>query len=339
MKRLLFIGPAPHNIGGISIHIRRLSAIMRDTYALDYVDEGHVREKGVFNLRSCNIFKYLSKVAKADIVHINSGVWSLRAIHIFICKFIFRKRVLVTIHRDPTIEPHLGLTKRLLRHCDCAILVNSEGYEAVKGESKCKYILLPAFLPPVMDEEPELPEEMLRWIDNVHQKGGYLMTSNASNLVMHSGEDLYGLDICIDSVNSLEKQVPGKYYLLFILAKCSENSERLEKYKDIIKENGLGDNIMLWEGAASFVRALQKSDLVLRTTNTDGDAISIREALFFGKLILASDVVARPDGVHLFKTRDTGDLVKKILSISSFPGKTEALHMPDYKALYKSLYE
>ena len=336
MKKLLYIGPAPQNIGGISIHIRRLVGLVKDAYQIDYVDEGHTRYEGVFNLRSGNLFKYFGKVAKADIVHVHSGTWLLRAFHIIVCKLLMRKKVLVTIHRDPNIEPHTGLTKWLLKRCDYAILVNREGYEAMRTESKCQYVLLPAFLPPAMDEEPQLPMEIEEWIRGAREKeGAFLMCSNAWNLVMHNGEDLYGLDMCIEAMKELDK----KFYLLFIVASNTEQQARMAGYKEQIKANGLGDNILIWEQPASFVRLLQQCDLVLRTTNTDGDAVSIREALYFGKPVLASDVVKRPNGVSLFKTRDTADLIKTIKEIEAQRGQVQPTERVDFRTMYHNMYD
>lgn len=336
MKHILYIGSAPQNIGGISIHIRRLVGLVKDAYLIDYVDEGHTRYDEVFNLRCGNLFKYFEKVTKANIVHVHSGMWLLRAFHIIVCKVLMRKKVLVTVHRDPNIEPHTGMTKWLLKKCDYAILVNREGYEAMRTESKCKYVLLPAFLPPAMDEEPQLPTEIEKWISNVRgMEGVYLMCSNAWNLVMYNGEDLYGLDMCIEAMKTLEK----KFYLLFVVATNTKQQARMAGYKEQIKANGLEENILIWEQPTSFVRLVQQCDLVLRTTNTDGDAISIREALYFGKPVLASDVVKRPDGVCLFKTRDTADLIKRIKEIEALRGQVQPTEKVDFRTMYLNMYD
>ncbi len=339
MKKILYIGPSPLGIGGISIHIRRLSNLMNKDFIIDYVDEGRIRYKGIFNLRSGNVFKYLVKVVNSDIIHINSGIWSLRAIHIFICRLIFRKKVLVTIHRDPNIEPHKFLTKWLIKWCNYGILVNREGYKAMYTEGPCKYVLLPAFLPPNMDEEPLLPESITQWVTTLRKvENSYLMISNASNLVVHNNFDLYGLDICLEALTKLKKDNTKNYYLLFIVASNTEQQERMNSYKKIIVENGLEENVMIWEASASFVRMIQLCDLVLRTTNTDGDAISIRESLYFGKPVLASDVVQRPRGVCLFKTRDANDLAKKIKDIANHGNQFEVTESMDYHELYFNMY-
>jgi hypothetical protein len=58
----------------------------------------------------------------------------------------------------------------------------------------------------------------------------------------------------------------------------------------------------------SFVQLITQCDIVLRTTNTDGDSLTIREALYLKKPVLSSDAVKRPTGTHLFITRDQADL-------------------------------
>ena len=52
----------------------------------------------------------------------------------------------------------------------------------------------------------------------------------------------------------------------------------------------------------------KKVNLSIRPTITDGDAISIREALYFNCEVIASDVVKRPEGTVYFKCRDIDDL-------------------------------
>jgi hypothetical protein len=76
---------------------------------------------------------------------------------------------------------------------------------------------------------------------------------------------------------------------------------------------------------------------VLRTTNTDGDAISIREALDLNKIVIASDVVKRPQGVKLFKTRDVNSLVTTIENSIGDRGSSQAEKI-DYRQKYISIY-
>ena len=63
--------------------------------------------------------------------------------------------------------------------------------------------------------------------------------------------------------------------------------------------------------------ALARSSVLLRPTNTDGDAVSVREALWLGVPVIASDVVERPAGTELFRTRDAESLWQATLRVCS----------------------
>ncbi len=52
-------------------------------------------------------------------------------------------------------------------------------------------------------------------------------------------------------------------------------------------------------------------DIFLRPTNTDGDSLSIREAIYSGIPTIASDIVERPFGTITFKNRVVSDLFEK----------------------------
>ena len=57
---------------------------------------------------------------------------------------------------------------------------------------------------------------------------------------------------------------------------------------------------------AVTMRAIADCRMLLRTTLYDGDAISVREALFLGTPVIATDNGMRPDGVRLIPAGDTG---------------------------------
>ena len=79
--------------------------------------------------------------------------------------------------------------------------------------------------------------------------------------------------------------------------------------------------------------------MTLRTTNTDGDAISIRESLYFDKPVLASDIVSRPDGVAVFKTRNINDLVRMIKEITNRTFVLKKDMKIDYQKMFLEMYE
>lgn len=340
MKTVLIIGPAPTRIGGVSTHITRLTWLLKDNYHFDYIDEARGKVAGYYNCRSIHFFTYLKKLKNADIVHIHSALFVLRVFHIVMAKFFFHKRVCVSIHHDLNVEGHIGTTKRLLKLCDRAILDSPQIFDSVyESKAKCLYKMMPAFLPPIEELEDELPEEIVTWIQNVrNDSSAVLMCSSSSNINDYKGVDLYGNDMSIDSVRLLNERNNGKtYYLLMIIHRSENNPIRLKEYHDkIAKESN--DKILLITKPASFVRIMKASDVVLRPTNTDGDSITIREALYYGKATVASDCAERPEGTYVFKTRDLQDYCNKIeLAIE---GNREIVKQPlDYKAFYINCYE
>jgi glycosyltransferase involved in cell wall biosynthesis len=68
------------------------------------------------------------------------------------------------------------------------------------------------------------------------------------------------------------------------------------------------------------LRVIQKSDALLRTTLYDGDAVAVREALYMGTPVIATDNGMRPAGVRLIPTSDPerlGDAILETLSDDS----------------------
>ncbi|MCI6625679.1 MAG: glycosyltransferase [Bacteroidales bacterium] len=339
MKKVLIIGPYITNIGGVSIHISRLMHLLKGDFEFDFMDESRQRSEGVYNIRSLNPFPYIKKMISADIVHIHSGISILRLFHIIVCLLLFKKTI-VTVHRDINIEKRKKLTRFFLRRCSKIILVNQVSYDFVtENYKKSNCFLIPAFLPPILENEPELPSEVKKWIGNCRSQHGFLLSANASYLAINNGQDLYGLDMCIDAVQKLNNKSNAQIFLIFVVVDTLKNVSLLQKYKKEIVARNLQNHILIWEGGLSFIRLIQQSDVVLRTTNTDGDALTIRESLFFNKPVIASDVVSRPEGTIVFKTRNLDSLVEAIAKTlrGNTQGKSK-ITVPNYKQIYTDIY-
>jgi len=339
-KNILLIGPYPPPFGGISIHITRLSNHLKNDYNFSFIDESRTKKKFVFNLRTLNIFKYLSLIIKSDIVHIHSGSSILRDFHIIISKVLF-KNIIVTIHSNNPIQNKIIniIDKRIITLSNKIIFVNENIVE--KLNYKKPHIIKEAFLPPNMCNEQKLPSFINKWINRIKKNDSLLLVSNAWRLDLYNGKDLYGLNQGIELINELLKQ--GKNaYLIFNIPNVEENDKLYYNYKNSIEKLDLTNNILLINENISFVKLIEKSDIVLRLTLIDGDAITIREALYMKKPIIASDVVPRPEGTILYKTNNIDDLVKVCLNfLNNFDNyiiKSNTV-LNDYLNFYKSIYK
>ena len=59
------------------------------------------------------------------------------------------------------------------------------------------------------------------------------------------------------------------------------------------------------------------ADVVIRATNTDGNSLSVLEALACGTPVIASDCAPRHPAVNLFRTRDLDDLERATVEVLS----------------------
>ena len=222
------------------------------------------------------------------------------------------KRIIVTIHSLTNLQTRNSryLTSYFINLADNVVAVS----EKIKLVLKIKQAkVLPAFIPPIINDESDLPRSIVTILSENYEK---IIVSNASNLIIHNNQDLYGIDLLIEVAIRLKKDQLN-YKIIFVIASTTKNKEMLRNYKEIIIKNKIESFIKLVVQPISFVKLIMNSDLVIRATNSDGDAISIREALYFQKPVIASNVVKRPEGVVVFKNRDVDDLYRKIKKVIS----------------------
>lgn len=310
-RKILITGPLPPPAGGISIHLYRLKQLLDPFYDIDIIDESRSKKNQYFNIRSLNIFRYLSKINQTDLVYVHSGNRLFKKINIF-SALLFRKKLIVTIHGYGKKRNRLlkWWDELFFNRADKIVLVNQEIHDKLTLNKK-KCLVQHPFLPPVMSQEPPLPPIILDILQDIRKKGKKVICANASRLDTYNGEDLYGLDIALEALNTLNKK--GKpFFLIFNVSSLDNGQEKYENAQAFIRQNNLIDSCIVISEKISFVKLIEQSDLVIRPTNTDGDALTIREAIYLNKKVIASNVVKRPDGTVLFANRDANDLAEKI---------------------------
>lgn len=311
VQRVLILGPIAPPVGGVSIHISRITQLLNKEFEFDFIDESREIKPSYFNIRSLNFFLYLKKLIQANILFIHSGKKSLRTIHLLIGK-ILGKKVILTIHSFRSDTPIFvsSINGFFYRLANSIVVVNPEIKNQLHLPEK-KTIVKDAFIPPQIECEPELPKEIQESLSKNNNDGNLIICANASRLDKYNNQDLYGLDMCIEVAKRLvEKKLP--FFFIFVVSSLEKNADTFFKSKELIKKLGLSEKFILTNESLSFVKLIEKADIIVRPTNTDGDSLTIREALFFNKPILASDIVERPAGVNLFQTRNFDDLEKEL---------------------------
>lgn len=309
------VGACPPPYGGVSIYVKRMKDYL-DSKCIDNqvwdISRIKKKDKNIIKIKFPFVpFFYLVK-KDINVIHYNiSGTLGKNYIGFF-NRFFFKKRKKVlTIHgmARGLFTKNRKLITSSLNSFDAIICVkkNDKEYLLQQGISSDIYEI-PAFIPPTIQENDikKIDQKVWEFIDN-HKP---IISANASRIVFYNSQDLYGIDMCIDLCANLKKDYPGIGFV-FCLPE-SKDHKYYEGLKEIITEKGIQDNFLFYIKPCQFYPIVMKSELFVRPTNRDGDAVSIREALYFKIPTIASDVVPRPEGTILFNTRDAEDFVLKV---------------------------
>lgn len=281
MNKLLIVGPLPQNngIGGVSIHVQRL---------LDFLKNNHF----TFNFIDYKIsskVKLLRSIRSCDVIHVHISNPIYQFIFVLLC-IILQKRVIVTLHGDyGRFGWFRNMLVRVVIHlATIPVVINTHSYNACKRINN-KTQLISAFIPP--QKEVELQHEIITLLDRLHSKGKMIVSTNAFNVSFDKkGNDIYGIDFL---VRFFQKSV--NYTLLV----SDPSGNQKKRFHELIS-----DSVIFINYPHSLYQLLKHVDYFVRNTSTDGDALSVKEALYLGVTTLCSNVVDRPDGVLLFKYSD-----------------------------------
>ncbi|HUU44976.1 MAG TPA: glycosyltransferase family 4 protein [Acidobacteriota bacterium] len=198
-----------------------------------------------------------------------------------------------------------------VRRCDAIIFDAQEGRDQglALGCSPQRCFVIPAFIPPPPESvRPEcLPPRVRAFID-AHDP---VLAAVGWTIDFVNGTDIYGIDLLVEAMGKLIQKHPS-IGLVFRLAQ-PQQLEYFQRLKERAETLQVARNI-LWvtEPLESATAIWKASDIFVRPTCTDGDAVSVGEAMHFGVPVVASDAVKRPAGCRTFHNRDVRSLVDAI---------------------------
>jgi glycosyltransferase involved in cell wall biosynthesis len=317
---IAFLGVLPPPIGGFSVPLQRLTRRLEEA-GLEYVvydllNMRAVRRGGAarpIGSRAWWLLRYLF-TAKEDLVCCHYIDWRVRVL-VGLMGLRGKKALLSVGGQSLQDSLEKGWLRRkliafALRRYSFVIAHNTVIRQLCLslGVRPERTAVIPNFIPPpVRQEEIEaIPPEVWEFIGS-HDP---VISANASALTFYHGEDLYGLDLCVELGAGLKPRFP-RLGLVFCLPAIGD-ADYFGEIGRRIAARGLNDGFRFVTGAYPLYPILMQSRVFLRPTNTDGDANSLREALFFKVPSVASDVVPRPEGTIIFKNRDITDLTLKV---------------------------
>ena len=312
-KKILIIGTYPPPLGGVSVHIYRLKRLLdKNNYSVSIFD---VSKKTFPGLKTLHLI-FLLMSHSWDIVHVHSSTPIIMALTGALKKK-GNYRLFFTDHNPRLFK---GLNKRrknkihkFLERLDLLVCVTEEIKENHLSSDMSladRIIVLPAFIPPPLTDLEKITSGYPESLNQFVATHSPLLLTVAYQLNFFEGQDLYGVDMSIRLMTQLSEQFPDSG-LIIALSNAEYNKSYLNKLSDQINSGSLAHRIYLLTGNNEIWPLIKKTDLFLRPTNSDGDAVSIREALYFDLPVLASDVTTRPPGCVTFKSRDQADYYRK----------------------------
>lgn len=290
MNKVLIIGRVPPPNGGVTVHVIRLLEALkqRKPECFEFID---FRKKPV---KTClQVFRY-------KVIHLHSSNPYVQLFLALICKLLGKKAI-ITFHGN---LGRYGLLKNAavnlsVRLSSTPIVLNSESLQKAEKLNK-NAIQITAFIPSSVHTRlnPQLLEMLLQF----RKKHKFLFCTNAWKLTFDKyGNEIYGIS---GIIRNLEKTPQAGLIV----------SDPSGTYKVYI-QNTFGKipgNVFIINKFHDFRNVLPLCDAFIRNTTTDGDSLSIYEALEQKVTVFASDCVTRPAACRLFSNIELVDFISEL---------------------------
>lgn len=206
----------------------------------------------------------------------------------------------ITVHSGDFVqdaERRPRLVRTLLSYYHVIITVNAAQRACVVGLgiAEERVFVAPAYLP-AQHDPAMIPE-------------GWQARRAGVCRVITSGyvTGIYGYEVLFDAIANL----PADRYEFVFAFYTGADDDYEAKVLSFLQGR---PNVHIYRGKSeeTFLAMLADSDVYVRATTTDGDAITIRESLGLGTPVIATDCVARPPACRLFPTGDGAALLEAL---------------------------
>lgn len=347
------LGPMAPPYGGVSVYIKRLvEQLTKDGLTVggyyttkskpdvkhpELFDEWTWFETKSFPWK---IFKFHKQIKRFKIIHSHMSLEAM--VYLWAFKNIFRKKVIITIHNSMVgnyyVESNFINTFFLQRMAMDKNVI----WIAVSKEGKEQMLKLPVTFKSEINVIPAyIPDNPVR--KELKADLRHYMESHTRNLVFYGhsfmsnrGDDVYGFREMIDIYHSLNRN-ELHLGLVYCIADVSDK-QSVDNLVHYAKEKDVYDDIY-WQygGINNMLTVWERTDVYVRPTSTDGDSLSVREALEAGAQVVASNVVKRPDGCLVYKQGDIDDARLMICKALLIPKQNQNLDYTFYSQM-KSIY-
>jgi glycosyltransferase involved in cell wall biosynthesis len=322
-------GRVPPPIGGMAIHVERLLPYLERAglsvrmYSLQRSGPAHPLVTDVSRHRIIWFLRLL--LGRSAPVHYVLGGRALTRFAAGVLAAARGKQIVLRVGGESLRRTGIAggpmarwATRFALRRAAAVIGVNAEicGVARTLGARPERVHHIPGFIPPPNDREGHVPAEIRRFAED-HRP---LLVSGGQ--VPRPGErDLYGVGSLLDLMPRVLTDHP-RAGLVFYAYQVRAGEESL--WHDLASEvarRKLEDAVLVHPSAGEFWPVIGLADVMLRPTATDGDSSAVREALYLGVPVVASDCAPRPAGTVLYPTGDREGLASAVVNVLSRPGR------------------
>jgi glycosyltransferase involved in cell wall biosynthesis len=190
-------------------------------------------------------------------------------------------------------DPFLSrLARWALRRFDELVAVSVEIARGLDTVDHPRVTMLPAYLPS--------PGRFAEAPTGALPKSGPTLVASAYRIApAREGDgDVYGLDRAVEVFLGVARSQPRLSLAIFVAKPIRGRWPRryVKSLVDRARAAGAGERVAVHVGEDLGPAWTRDGVVYLRPTRSDGDAVSVREALAAGRAVIASDAVIRPEG-------------------------------------------
>jgi len=319
-KRVAVLGNYPPPLGGVSVHIARAMHKFVQQHNTVFHFDTSKRNSKLWYVCKLLIFLFTKR---CDIVYYHTVDLNRRLFELSLLLHMKKRmgyQLVLVEHNCRYLYAKSMAYKKAFNKClqsiDALVLIGySTWYSYLENNiivPRCTTVES-AFLPPDMATESAIIATYPATLAHFMAKHKLLVIVNAFQLSIIDGRDLYGIDLCVKALATLVHQYPT-IGLLCVLAQQGDQ-KHFKQLQQEVKVHGLEQHVYFLIGQKELWPLLKRADLFVRPTLSDGESVSVQEALYFNIPVVASDASPRPAEVITFRSRDVMDFCCKISAV------------------------
>ncbi len=221
---------------------------------------------------------------------------------------IGEEHILRTFERSRSLARWMTLVA--LRNAEYIMPVSPHLADSIvqQGIDPAKVHLIPGFILPA-DRSEEPPDEVIEFARShtpVLAANGQLWLGERGNM--------YGLDLLLSVLPRIREQYP-RVGLMLSTYDSEINPGKVRNLRQCIENAGPADAVFLRSEQHVFWPMLKYTDVFLRPTRSEGDSSSIREAIWLGVPVVASNATPRPEPSVLFTNGEPESFLNSIREV------------------------